>query len=201
MECRGRCTPTIQLRQSVSPRSGKACCSQMKTASDGSVVSDRSANFHRVRSSDKPTICLNSEQTWNMNDALCIWTAATGVAAFQNAPLSQRVSICKSLAETSRFEKRWLRPSHSKSLRHLDCGNRSCRFSKRSVFTSSFDLQIARRSEPHFVAAGVSVVAETGSSVCNSDSNSARRVATSTSNDVSTSIALSRDVANPIMRY
>ena len=162
----------------------------------------RFRNEFRFANRSPKRAVLKSDGSGHRTPNRCgIWTAATGVAAFQNAPLSHRVSICKSLAETSRFEKRWLRPSHSKSLRHLDCGNRSCRFSKRSVFTSSFDLQIARRSEPHFVAAGVSVVAETGSSVCNSDSNSARRVATSTSNDVSTSIALSRDVANPIMRY
>ena len=47
-------------------------------------------------------------------DACDIWTAATGVAAFQNARIPPRVLNHQSLADTSRFEKRWFRPPHSK---------------------------------------------------------------------------------------
>lgn len=47
---------------------------------------------------------------------------------------------------------------------------------------------------------GVELVSSTAGA-CNSDINSARRTATSASNDVTTSIALSREVASPMMRY
>ena len=54
------------------------------------------------------------------DDAYAIWTAATGVAAFQGARIPPRVSDRKSLADTSRFEKRWFRPPHSKCLAVLN---------------------------------------------------------------------------------
>ena len=47
-------------------------------------------------------------------DACDIWTAATGVAAFQNARIPPRVLNRKSPADTSRFEKRWFRVRHSR---------------------------------------------------------------------------------------
>ena len=92
-------------------------------------------------------------QETSRGDARDIWTAATGVAAFQNAAISPRVLNRKSLAGTSRFEKRWFRPPHSKCFtrrctRHLDCGNRSCRFSKRCDFTASFESQVTCWHEP-----------------------------------------------------
>ena len=58
----------------------------------------------------------HSAQRWVRHLDCDIWTAATGVAAFQNAPIPPRVLNRKSPAETSRFEKRWFRPPHSKCL-------------------------------------------------------------------------------------
>ena len=47
-------------------------------------------------------------------DACDIWTAATGVAAIQNARVPLRVLNRKSPADTIRFEKRWFRVRHSR---------------------------------------------------------------------------------------
>ena len=82
-----------------------------------------------------------------------IWTAATGVAAFQNAEIPQRVLNRKSPADTSHFEKRWFRPPHSKCLnfsrsRHDD-GARWIRL-KQTLFAgfAKFDsIEFARHWE------------------------------------------------------
>ena len=87
-------------------------------------------------------------------------------------------------------------------------GRFGCERSFREFLQSSINRQASIL--PQFEAEGVSATAGTvtiGAGfvtslavVCNSDSNSARRAATSASNDVNTSIALSRDVAKPITK-
>jgi hypothetical protein len=46
-----------------------------------------------------------------------IWSAATGVAAFQHALIRQRIGNSRRLCDPSRFEKRRFRPPQSKSSR------------------------------------------------------------------------------------